>query len=81
MPSVHELVSLVDLSVSPGPTLHPGHPFANVQAAHYWSASSFVGRGSSAWNVGFVMGMSHDIKVTDSHNVWCVRGGNNAAAY
>ena len=30
---------------------------------------------------GFIMGMVHDIKTTDSHNVWCARGGNNADAY
>ena len=81
LPSVHELASLVDPSVSPGPTLPAGHPFANVQAAHYWSATSFAGKSTHAWNVGFVMGMVHDIKITDSHNVWCVRGGNNADAY
>ncbi len=81
LPSVHELASLVDPSVSPGPTLPSGHPFTNVQAAHYWSATAFAGNPSRAWNVGFVMGMAHDIKVTDNHNVWCVRGGNNAAAY
>ncbi len=81
LPSVHELASLVDPSVSPGPTLPAGHPFVNVQAAHYWSATSFAGKPSHAWNVGFIMGMVHDIKVTDSHNVWCVRGGNNSDAY
>ena len=81
LPSVHELASLVDPSVSPGPTLPTGHPFANVQAAHYWSATAFAGKPTHAWNVGFIMGMVHDIKVTESHNVWCVRGENNADAY
>ena len=81
LPSVHELATLVDPSVSPGPTLPADHPFTNVQAAHYWSATSFAGKPSHAWNVGFIMGMVHDIKVADSHNVWCVRGGNNADAY
>jgi len=81
LPSVHELASLVDPSVSPGPTLPAGHPFTNVQAAHYWSATSLAGKPSRAWNVGFIMGMVHDIKTTDNHNVWCVRGGNNADAY
>ncbi len=81
LPSVHELASLVDPSVSPGPTLPAGHPFVNVQAAHYWSATSFAGKPTHAWNVGFVMGMVHDIKITDQHNVWCVRGENTADAY
>lgn len=81
LPSVHELASLVDPSVSPGPTIPAGHPFSNVQAAHYWSASAFTGKPTHAWNVGFVMGMVHDIKIKDSHNVWCVRGANTADAY
>lgn len=81
LPSVHELGSLVDPSVIPGPTLPVGHPFTNVHPAHYWSASSFAGKPSYAWNVGFIMGMVHYVKTTDSHNVWCVRGGNNADAY
>lgn len=81
LPSVHELGSLVDPSVIPGPTLPVGHPFINVQPAHYWSMSSFAGKPSYAWNVGFIMGMVHYVKTTDSHNVWCVRGGNNADAY
>jgi hypothetical protein len=81
LPSVHELASLVDPSVSPGPTLPAGHPFANVQADHYWAATSFAGKPTHAWNVGFVMGMVHDIKVTDSHNVWCVRGPMNTDTY
>lgn len=81
LPSVHELASLVDPSVSPGPTLPASHPFTNVQAAHYWSATSFAGKPTHAWNVGFIMGMVHDIKVTERHNVWCVRGENTADAY
>ncbi len=81
LPSVHELASLVDPAVVPGPTLPAGHPFTRVQPAHYWSATSFTGKSSFAWNVGFIMGMVHYVKTTDSHNVWCVRGGNNADAY
>jgi hypothetical protein len=72
---------LVDPSVAPGPTLPAGHPFTNVQPAHYWSATSFTGKPSLAWNVGFIMGMVHDVKSTESHNVWCVRGPMNADAY
>ncbi len=81
LPSVHELASLVDPSVVPGPTVPTGHPFTNVQPGHYWSATSLAGKPSFAWNVGFIMGMVHYVKTTDSHSVWCVRGGNNADAY
>ncbi|HMS84181.1 MAG TPA: DUF1566 domain-containing protein [Nitrospira sp.] len=81
LPSLHELASLLDPSVSPGPTIPSGHPFVNVQPAHYWTATSFAGKSTHAWNVGFIMGMTHDIKTTERHNVWCVRAGNNADAY
>jgi len=81
LPSVHELASLVDPSVVPGPTVPTGHPFTNVQPGHYWSATALAGKPSFAWNVGFIMGMVHYVKATDSHSVWCVRGGNNADAY
>jgi len=81
LPSLHELASLLDPTVSPGPTIPPGHPFANVQAAHYWTATAFAGKSTHAWNVGFIMGMTHDIKTTERHNIWCVRGSNNADAY
>ncbi len=81
LPSLHELASLLDPSVSPGPTIPQGHPFTNVQPAHYWTATSFAGKSTHAWNVGFIMGMTHDIKTSENHNIWCVRGGNNADAY
>jgi Protein of unknown function (DUF1566) len=81
LPSVHELASLVDPSVIPGPTLPAGHPFTNVQPTHYWSATLFTGKPSFAWNVGFIIGMVHYVKTTDSHSVWCARGGNNAGMY
>jgi hypothetical protein len=44
LPSVHELASLVDPSVVPGPNLPVGHPFTNVKPTHYWSATSFTGK-------------------------------------
>jgi hypothetical protein len=81
LPSVHELASLVDPSVFPGPTIPAGHPFTNVQAGHFWSATAFAGKFSHAWNADVILGMVRDIKITDKHNVWCVRGAKNADAY
>jgi hypothetical protein len=40
LPSIVELASLIDLNVTQGPTLPPGHPFTTVQSAVYWSATT-----------------------------------------
>lgn len=82
LPSVHELASLIDPSVpNPGPTLPPGHPFLNVQASIYWSASTFVGIPTLAWDVVFESGNVHSINKTATYYVWCVRGAMNADQY
>ncbi|MGH7180698.1 MAG: DUF1566 domain-containing protein, partial [Nitrospiraceae bacterium] len=36
LPSISELASLIDPSISPGPTLPMRHPFTNVQSDVYW---------------------------------------------
>src|SRR5258706_8664700 len=42
LPTLQELASLVDTSVSPpGPTLPSGHPFSNVQSSYYSSATTY----------------------------------------
>ena len=82
LPSVHELASLVDPSVTPpGPTLPPGHPFTNVQSDNYWSATTDAGNLANAWGVSFVNG-GVDVGAKNlSLQVWCVRGGMNADLY
>jgi len=82
LPSMPELASLVDPSVTPGPTLPAGHPFTNVQSANYWSATSCADDPSHAWFVEFNNGnVNHDFKVVIPRQVWCVRGGMNADQY
>lgn len=81
LPSVHELVSLIDPSVS-GLTLPPGHPFTNVQSTFYWSATTTADGPTIAWGVSFGGGNAgNDRKALSAHPSWCVRGGNNADAY
>lgn len=77
MPTVEELASLVDPSVSsPGPTLPNGHPFIyNVQSITYWSATTTVGDTTYAWAVVFSNGGVFGFDKTDNGYVWCVRGG------
>ena len=82
LPSIPELTSLIDPSVTPpGPTLPPGHPFVNVQSANYWSATTIAESPTAAWmvffNAGAVLNTKRDIK----SQVWCVRGPMNADAY
>ena len=81
LPSVHELASLVDPSVSPGPTLQPGHPFLTVQSAIYWSATTYAEDTAKAWGMSFDVGSPGNTDKAANLQVWCVRGGNSADAY
>ena len=76
LPTLQELASLVDTSVSPpGPTLPSGHPFSNVQPSFYSSATTYATVTSDAWAVVFDgSGATFGFKVTPLF-VWCVRGG------
>ena len=84
LPTIQELASLVDLSVS-APALPSGHPFTNVQADNltdnYWSATTIALVTTYAWGVNFYLGIVADFNgpgdlSKDGHNyVWCVRGG------
>src|SRR5687767_8865845 len=40
LPSVQELLTLMDPAAPSSPTLPPGHPFSDVQDSRYWSATS-----------------------------------------
>ena len=82
LPSMPELASLVDASVSPGPTLPLDHPFTNVQLDGYWSATTNAGNPTGAWLVYFDSGKVLFGFKTIHFQAWCVRGGmTNAAAY
>jgi len=74
VPTIEELASLVDTS-QPAPTLPAGHPFINVQSSVYWSATTDAGDTSGAWAVNFNGGGVGASDKTNSHFVWCVRGG------
>ena len=81
LPSISELASLVDPSMKAGSTLPLGHPFTNVLADVYWSATSMAGSPNSAWLVFFDTGkVTYAFKSITFH-VWCVRGGINADQY
>ena len=81
LPSFPELASLIDPSVTPGPTLPTGHPFIDIQSLDYWSATTNVEIPTRAWDVNFGSGVVGDSTKTSTDLVWCVRGGMNADAY
>ena len=81
LPSIFELVSLMDLSMRTGPTLPLGHPFINVQMDAYWSATTIAGTPNSAWLVFFDTGKVLNAFKTITFHAWCVRGGMNADQY
>jgi hypothetical protein len=77
LPTVAELASLVDQSVSaPGPTLSNGHPFSSVQSSVYWSATTMPIPTTEAWGVNFYNAdVFSFVKTYNGYYVWCVRGG------
>jgi len=82
LPSIPELASLVDPSISPGPMLPMGHPFTNVQSDVYWSATTNIHNPSSAWLLLLDSGKVNTGYKTITFHVWCVRGAmTNAGAY
>jgi hypothetical protein len=83
LPALQELESLIDPSVPPTdpPPLPAGHPFSNVHAAFYWSATTNAGDTNLAWVVGFFSnGFGSSFPKSNSYYVWCVRGGKGADA-
>lgn len=86
LPAFNELASLVDPTItSPGvPRLPAGHPFQNVQAGSYWSATVFAEQPGFTMVVFFfvVSGSDAPIGVNDANiagapkHVWAVRGGS-----
>ena len=77
LPTIQELASLVDPN-NPGgnPDLPPGHPFANVQSAFYYSATIYVLIPTHVWLVAFNKGVVFSGGKTGKEDLtWCVRGG------
>jgi len=80
LPSVVELMSLIDPSVTSGPSLPPGHPFVGIQTV-FWSATSDGAFPTNAFIMVFNGGGVGGGPKTDALLVWCVRGGMTADAY
>ncbi len=92
LPTIGELASLVDPGNPSGnPDLPDGHPFANVQAADYWSASVKSQPNTSInlnpWYVDFEASDDLYVHFTNANAgtrpafAWCVRGGGPLSVY
>ena len=56
VPTIEELASLVDPSVSGSPKLPSGHPFINVELDFYWSSTTRASGSETAYYVDFTDG-------------------------
>jgi hypothetical protein len=79
LPSVVELKSVQDPSLPP--PFVPADVFTGVQSADYWSASTFAGNPTLAWNVFFLSGRVDPLDKSNSFHAWCVRGGMQESVY
>jgi hypothetical protein len=80
-PTIAQLASLLDLTVSSSPKLPIGHPFDNVQSGMYWSTTTWSGDNSQAFLLSIYTGTQYGSSKTESHYIWCVRGGQSNDGY
>jgi hypothetical protein len=82
LPSINQLESLVETSVSETPKLPVGHPFVDVQSSNYWSATTWADGAAGAWVVAFSNASTYNnfAKIANLH-VWCVRSGQSPDTY
>lgn len=77
LPSIQELSTLLDPSISSGVRLPVGHPFQGIGEDVFWSSTNNVAH-TGAWRVPFSTsggGATPGI-ATLGLRVWCVRGGS-----
>ena len=82
LPAVHELASLVDVSVSANEVRLPlGHPFQNIGLDFYWTATTYAVNAERAWVVRFLGGGVVTEDKPAAHPFWCVRAQGGLEAY
>ena len=72
LPTVKELLSLVDLRVTPGPTVNQA-AFPSTPPELFWTSSPSAGSSGSAWTVNFSDGNVAKADQGNSYRVRCVR--------
>ena len=73
LPTVNDLSSLLNYSVSNQSELLIEQGFSNVQTADYWSSTSFLGTEYYTWSVNFFYGSEGLNNPTYTQYVWPVR--------
>jgi hypothetical protein len=85
LPSIYELSSLIDPSVSSGIALPPGHPFTGFVSlgpgSFFWTSTSFSDPPLLAWAITpqLVDGAATYGKDVFSFRAWCVRSASSQA--
>jgi len=75
LPTVDELMSLVDSSIAyPGPTIDIGY-FFNTSSSYYWSSSPSASNSDDAWSINFYFGGVNNLNKSSTGYVRLVRGG------
>jgi hypothetical protein len=75
LPSVMELISIVNYGIqSTGPMINSTY-FLNTAASSYWSSTPDAGNTSNAWEMNFSAGTSFTSAMSGNAYVRCVRGG------
>jgi len=71
LPAVSELLTLVDPTLSNPPV--DATAFSGTPTEWFWSSSTYVGAGGSAWAVTFTDGASDSTVTTNTYRVRCLR--------
>jgi hypothetical protein len=72
LPSMKELLTIVDFSVGPpGPTID-STAFPNTPADYFWSSTPYSGTPGSAWSAQFYYGISYGNDASNTSYVRCV---------
>lgn len=72
LPSLQELVTLLDATASPA-DLPAGHPFTGVPG-EYWTATSITANPANGVFAPVPYSLAFQAPKTDAHEYWCVRG-------
>jgi Protein of unknown function (DUF1566) len=71
LPTVKELQTLVDDSLTISPSIDP--VFTGANAYYYWSTTPLANSGTNAWTLGLNGGGTASADITTSKHVRCVR--------
>ncbi|MES1164282.1 MAG: DUF1566 domain-containing protein [Verrucomicrobiota bacterium] len=75
LPTMREMLTIVDLSVGPpGPTID-AKAFPNTPAGFFWSATPYSGTPTNFWSTNFQYGFAYGNTMSDTSYTRCVSSG------